>query len=53
MAGSRRQKILGTDASGAALAYDFYFGHTGLIDIFGQPGKDWFWNIYQACASKA
>ncbi|WP_374360890.1 TIM-barrel domain-containing protein [Pseudoduganella danionis] len=41
------KKILGTDASGAALAYDFYFGHTGLIDIFGQPGKDWFWNIYQ------
>jgi oligosaccharide 4-alpha-D-glucosyltransferase len=41
------KKILGTDASGAALAYDFYFGHTGLIDIFGQPGKQWFWNIYK------
>jgi len=41
------QKVLGTDAAGAPLAYDFYFGHTGLIDIFGKPGKDWFWNIYK------
>lgn len=41
------KKILGTDASGAPLAYDFYFGHTGLIDIFGQNGKDWLWNIYK------
>jgi alpha-glucosidase/oligosaccharide 4-alpha-D-glucosyltransferase len=41
------KKILGTDAAGKPLEYDFYFGHTGLIDIFGQPGKDWFWNIYK------
>ena len=41
------QKILGIDAAGAPLAYDFYFGHTGLIDIFGQPGKNWLWNIYK------
>ncbi|MBV6324840.1 TIM-barrel domain-containing protein [Duganella violaceipulchra] len=40
-------KVLGMDANGAPLAYDFYFGHTGLIDIFGKPGKDWFWNIYK------
>ena len=41
------QKVLGTDAAGAPLAYDFYFGHTGLIDVFSQQGKDWFWNIYK------
>jgi oligosaccharide 4-alpha-D-glucosyltransferase len=41
------QKILGTDAKGAPLAYDFFFGHTGLIDIFGQRGNDWLWNIYK------
>jgi alpha-glucosidase/oligosaccharide 4-alpha-D-glucosyltransferase len=41
------QKVLGMDADGKPLAYDFFFGHTGLIDIFGQPGKDWFWNIYK------
>ena len=41
------KKILATDSNGAPLAYDFYFGHTGLIDIFGQPGRDWFWDIYK------
>jgi oligosaccharide 4-alpha-D-glucosyltransferase len=41
------KNILGTDAGGKPLAYDFFFGHTGLIDIFGKPGKDWFWNIYK------
>jgi oligosaccharide 4-alpha-D-glucosyltransferase len=41
------KKILGTDAKGAPLAYDFFFGHTGLIDIFGQRGNDWLWNIYK------
>lgn len=41
------KKVLGTDADGKPLAYDFYFGHTGLIDIFAKPGKDWFWNIYK------
>ena len=46
------KKILGTDAAGAPLAYDFYFGHTGLIDIFGQPGRDWFWNIYKGLHDK-
>jgi len=39
--------ILGTDADGKPLAFDFYFGHTGLIDIFGQQGKDWLWDIYK------
>lgn len=41
------KKVLGTGADGKPLAYDFYFGHTGLIDIFAKPGKDWFWNIYK------
>lgn len=41
------RKVLGTDAGGAPLAYDFYFGHTGLIDVFSQAGQDWFWDIYK------
>ncbi|KQQ33578.1 glycosyl hydrolase [Duganella sp. Leaf126] len=39
--------ILGTGPDGKALSYDFFFGHTGLIDIFGAPGRDWLWNIYK------
>lgn len=41
------QKILGTGPDGKPLSYEFFFGHTGLIDIFGAPGRDWLWNIYK------
>jgi alpha-glucosidase (family GH31 glycosyl hydrolase) len=41
------KKILATDKNGNAFTYDFYFGNTGLIDIFKPEGKDWFWNIYK------
>ncbi len=32
--------------------YDFYFGHTGLIDVFNPKGKEWFWNIYKSLIDK-
>ncbi len=41
------KKVLGTDAAGKPLSYDFYFGNTGLIDVFSPAGRDWFWNIYK------
>ena len=41
------KKILATDKNGAPFVYDFYFGHTGLIDIFDPKAKDWFWSIYK------
>ncbi|HLF51637.1 TIM-barrel domain-containing protein [Flavobacterium sp.] len=41
------KKILATDKSGSPFKYDFYFGNTGLIDIFKPEGKEWFWNIYK------
>ena len=41
------KKILATDKTGKPFTYDFYFGNTGLIDIFKPEGKDWFWNIYK------
>ena len=44
--------ILATDKAGQPFTYDFYFGHTGLIDIFSQPGKDWFWQIYKNLADE-
>ncbi len=39
--------ILAKDTDGKPFTYDFYFGHTGLIDIFGDKGRDWFWNVYK------
>ncbi|MEM5563809.1 TIM-barrel domain-containing protein [Psychroserpens sp. AS72] len=41
-----RENILAKDAKGDPFIYDFYFGNTGLIDIFSQDGKLWFKNVY-------
>lgn len=41
------KKILATDGSGKAFTYDFYFGNTGIIDVFKPEGKTWFWDIYK------
>jgi len=39
--------ILGKNKQGKPYEFDFYFGHTGLLDIFKPSGKKWFWNIYK------
>ena len=40
-------KVLGTDLAGNPYTYDFYFGNTGLFDVFKPEARDWFWNIYK------
>ncbi|MCB0443080.1 MAG: glycosyl hydrolase, partial [Flavobacterium sp.] len=46
------KKILATDSIGKPFTYDFYFGNTGIIDIFKSSGKKWFWDIYRDLANK-
>ncbi|UGQ45378.1 glycoside hydrolase family 31 protein [Massilia endophytica] len=41
------RKALATTKDGKPYTYDFFFGNTGLIDIYSQQGKDWFWDIYK------
>jgi alpha-glucosidase (family GH31 glycosyl hydrolase) len=41
------KKVLGTDSLGNPYTYDFYFGNTGLIDIYKPEARAWFWNIYK------
>ncbi|WP_207788129.1 glycoside hydrolase family 31 protein [Flavobacterium lotistagni] len=41
------KKILATDKTGKPCTYDFYFGNTGIIDVFKPEGKAWFWDIYK------
>lgn len=36
---------LGPD--GAPKTFDFYFGNTGLIDVFKPEAANWFWQIYR------
>ncbi len=38
--------ILCKDSLGKPFTYNFYFGNTGLIDVYSDAGKRWFWNIY-------
>ncbi|MFY7671734.1 TIM-barrel domain-containing protein [Tenacibaculum sp. MEBiC06402] len=42
-----QKDVLAKDTLGKPFTFDFYFGNTGLIDIYNPKGKDWFWNIYK------
>jgi alpha-glucosidase (family GH31 glycosyl hydrolase) len=42
-----RYKLLGTDTLGNSYRYDFYFGNTGLIDLYKTEARTWFWEIYK------
>jgi len=44
------KNILAKDSLGNPFTFDFYFGNTGLVDIYNPKGKDWFWNIYKELA---
>ncbi len=42
-----KANVLAKDSLGNPFKYDFYFGNTGLIDIYNPEGVEWFWNIYK------
>lgn len=46
------EKVLATDSTGEPYTYDFYFGNTGLIDVFKPEAKEWFWDIYKGLANQ-
>jgi alpha-glucosidase (family GH31 glycosyl hydrolase) len=41
------KQVLAKDTVGNSARYDFYFGNTGIVDIYKKEGRDWFWNIYK------
>nr|WP_321221869.1 TIM-barrel domain-containing protein [uncultured Psychroserpens sp.] len=45
-----KEDILAKDSLGNPFKYDFYFGNTGLIDIYSDKGNQWFKNIYKDLA---
>ena len=47
-----KQQVLATDSLGRPYTYDFYFGNTGLIDIYNPKGASWFWSIYKGLREK-
>jgi len=38
---------LAKDSIGNPFKYDFFFGNTGLVDIYNPKGEKWFWNKYK------
>lgn len=42
-----RKQVLAKDTIGKSARYDFYFGNTGIVDVYKKEGRDWFWNIYK------
>lgn len=48
---SVEKNILAADSNGKPYTYEFYFGNTGIIDIFKKEGKEWFWEIYKGLAN--
>lgn len=43
--------VMAKDSVGNPFVFDFYFGNTGLIDIYNPKGKTWFWDIYKDLAN--
>ena len=41
------KEVLATDSLGKPFTYDFYFGNTGLIDLFKPNAREWFWSVYK------
>lgn len=39
--------VLAKDSLGNPHTYDFYFGNTGIIDIYDEKGEKWFWDRYK------
>lgn len=42
------QNILATKTDGTPATWDFYFGNTGIVDVFKPEGRTWYWNIYKS-----
>ena len=39
-------EVLARTPDGEPYRFDFYFGNTGLIDVFDEKAADWFWQPY-------
>ena len=39
------KNVLCTADGSKPATWDFYFGNTGLVDVFKPEGQKWFWDI--------
>ena len=43
-----KNDALARSIGGGPRRFDFYFGNTGLVDVFDEASQDWFWRFYEA-----
>lgn len=43
---------LAKNMAGEPRRFDFYFGNTGLVDVFDDAAQEWFWGYYESLASQ-
>jgi oligosaccharide 4-alpha-D-glucosyltransferase len=43
-----KHHALAKNLAGEPRKFDFYFGNTGLVDVFSPDAQDWFWKYYEA-----
>lgn len=46
------QDVMAKDTIGNPATYDFYFGNTGLIDVFKPKAQTWFWDVYKGLVNQ-
>jgi oligosaccharide 4-alpha-D-glucosyltransferase len=46
-ADAEKHQALAKNTDGKPKRFDFYFGNTGLVDVFSDKGKSWFNSIYK------
>jgi oligosaccharide 4-alpha-D-glucosyltransferase len=45
-------EVLALDSAGEPRRFDFYFGNTGLVDVFNESARQWFWAPYRMLFSQ-
>lgn len=46
-ASAKSNGVLAKNLQGEPRTFDFYFGNTGLVDVFDPVAQDWFWQFYE------
>jgi oligosaccharide 4-alpha-D-glucosyltransferase len=44
--------VLASNVAGQPKRFDFYFGNSGIIDVFDDRAAAWFWDIYRGLAEQ-
>ena len=44
---AQKNEALAKNDEGSPKRFDFYFGNTGLVDVFNEKGQNWFNDIYK------